>query len=307
MLIYTIHNLKVVVDKGEYMIDLNTHTSYSDGTWNLKKLLSEAEKAKIEVLSITDHDSINSYNELEKINVKEIFKGNIIPGIEFSTVFDGVSFHLLAYDFDYKKLDKFVYENYENKQPDLKEEFNYMIESCKKNNIKIGNIEYKESDGWPVNIIFPEIKKHQENKKFFKTEEWNDIDIFYNSCVTNKNFPLFVDFSIHYPEANTVAKAVRNAGGKLFIAHIFKYNLENSIEFLDILKQNNIIDGVEVYHSTFTDEQVSILEKYCINNNLLMSGGSDCHGEKRADRKIGKGYCNLNISKEVLNEWNINI
>jgi len=35
-----------------------------------------------------------------------------------------------------------------------------------------------------------------------------------------------------------------------------------------------------------------------------MSGGSDCHGEKKANRKIGKGYGNLNISEEILNDWN---
>lgn len=285
------------------MIDLHTHTNYSDGTWNLKKLLEEAEKANIEVLSITDHDTISSYKELEKINIKEIFKGNIITGVEFSTVFDGVMFHLLAYNFDYKKLNSFIFSNYENKKPNLKKEFNYMIESCRKNNIKIGNLEYEEHKGWPIDIIFPEIKKHEENKKYFKKEEWEDIDVFYNSCVTNKKFPVFVDFSIHYPKANTVADAVRTAGGKLFVAHVFKYHLEDTIGFLDKLNKNNIIDGIEVYHSSFSEEQVKVLEKYCNENNLLMSGGSDCHGEKKQNRKIGKGYGNLNISKGILNNW----
>jgi PHP C-terminal domain protein len=285
------------------MIDLHTHTNYSDGTWNLKKLLEEAEKANIEVLSITDHNTVNGYKELEKINVKEIFKGNIMTGVEFSTVFDGVMFHLLAYDFELKKLNKFIFDNYENKKLNLKKEFNYMIESCKKNNIKIGTLEYEEHKGWPIDIIFPEIKKYEENKKYFKNEEWENIDVFYNSCVTNKKFPVFVDFSIHYPNANIVADAVRNADGKLFVAHVFKYHLEDSISFLDILKQNYIIDGVEVYHSSFSEEQIEILEKYCKKNNLLMSGGSDCHGEKKQNRKIGKGYGNLNINKEILNNW----
>lgn len=34
-----------------------------------------------------------------------------------------------------------------------------------------------------------------------------------------------------------------------------------------------------------------------------MSGGSDCHGDKKADRKIGIGYGNLNIDKEILKSW----
>ena len=285
------------------MIDLHTHTNYSDGTWDLKTLLENAEKSNIEVLSITDHDTIKSYKELEKTDVKNIFKGNIIPGVEFSTVFDGVMFHLLAYDFDYKKLDDFIFKNYESKKLDLQKEFKFMIESCKRNNIKLGELEYEESKGWPIDIIFPEIKKYEENKKYFKQKEWDDIDIFYNSCVTNKNFPVFVDFSIHYPKANIVADAVRNAGGKLFVAHVFKYHLENTIDFLELLRKNNIIDGVEVYHSIFSEEEIKILERYCIDNNLLMSGGSDCHGEEKTDRKIGIGYGNLNISKDILKLW----
>lgn len=288
------------------MIDLHAHTNYSDGTWNLTKLLEEAENAGIEILSITDHDSINSYIELENTNIKEKFSGKIIPGIEFSTVFDGVMFHLLAYDFDYKKLKKFISDNYENKKPNLKKEFDYMYNSCKINSLKIDDLEYNEDKGWPIDIIFPEIKKYEENRKYFKEEEWNNVDVFFNSCVTNKNFPVFVDFSIHYPNAKVVADAVRYAGGKLFVAHVFKYHLNDTTGFLNNLKENKIIDGVEVYHSSFTEEQMKYLDNYCKENSLLISGGSDCHGEKKVDRKIGTGYGNLNINKEILQNWNCN-
>lgn len=285
------------------MIDLHTHTNFSDGTWNSKEILEQAQTANIEVLSITDHDTIKVYKELENIDVKKYYTGKIIPGIEFSTVYDGVRFHLLAYDFDCKKIENWIYEKYENKKIDLNKEFECIVESCKKNNIKIGNITYDENKGWPVDAIFPEIKKYEENKKYFRDEDWNDINVFFNSFVTDKNFPVFVDFSIHYPKADEVVNQVRKAGGKTFIAHVFKYNLEDTISFLDNLKENNIIDGVEVYHSIFTEEQTKQLENYCKNNNLLISGGSDCHGAKKPDRKIGIGYGNLNIKKEILNNW----
>ena len=285
------------------MIDLHTHTNYSDGTWSLKKLLEEAEKSKIEILSITDHDTIKAYQELKSFDYEKIYSGEIINGIEFNTVYDGVSFHLLAYDFDDKEIEKWIYENYEIKTPNLKKEFDFMINSCKKNNLKIGDLEYEESKGWPIDIIYPEIKKYEENKRFFKVEEWNDIDKFYNSCITNKKFPVFVDFSIHYPTADIVAKMVRKCGGKLFIAHPFRYSLDDTIGFLNVLKDNKIIDGIEVYYSKHTDEQMCILENYCKRNNLLISGGSDCHGEKKIDRKIGIGYGNLNINKDILKNW----
>lgn len=43
-----------------------------------------------------------------------------------------------------------------------------MIESCKKNNVKIGNLEYEEYKGWPIDIIFPEIKNMKKIKNILK-------------------------------------------------------------------------------------------------------------------------------------------
>lgn len=194
-------------------------------------------------------------------------------------------------------------KNYENKKPNLDVEFNIMMNSCKKNNIIIDDLKYDAKDGWPIDIIFPEIKKHEENKKYFTVDEWNNIDVFFNSCITNREFPVFVDFSIHYPNAKVVSDEVKKAGGKLFLAHVYKYNLKGPLEFINSLKKDNLIDGVEVYHSSFLDEQTETLEKYCTENKLLMSGGSDCHGEKKPDRKIGTGYNNLNISSKILENW----
>ena len=55
-------------------------------------------------------------------------------------------------------------------------------------------------------------------------------------------------------------------------------------------------------HTNYSDGTWN-LKKYGRDNNLFMSGGSDCHGDKKADRKIGIGYGNLNIDKEILKSW----
>ena len=122
------------------MIDLHTHTKYSDGTWNVKELLKNAENANVEILSITDHDTVSAYKEMKEYDYKKYFSGKIIKGIEFSTVYDGVFFHLLAYDFDTVKMEEFLKSNY--KKPNLDKEFNYMMNSCKKNNVIIDDINY---------------------------------------------------------------------------------------------------------------------------------------------------------------------
>ena len=59
------------------MIDLHTHTRYSDGTDSVAELLSNAESKKLNIISITDHNTALAYNELKKMNYKQYYTGEI--------------------------------------------------------------------------------------------------------------------------------------------------------------------------------------------------------------------------------------
>ena len=52
------------------MIDLNTHTKHSDGTDKCIELLQKAQEQGLDIISITDHNTVDAYFELEKINIK---------------------------------------------------------------------------------------------------------------------------------------------------------------------------------------------------------------------------------------------
>lgn len=284
------------------MVDLHTHTIYSDGTWNVKKLLEEAKKNGVTLLSITDHDLVDAYLELRKNDYSKFFSGKIIPGCEFDCVFDNIKIELLGYNFDIDKMNLWLQEKYsKNKNEDLLKEFQILINACKKNNIIIDEIEYDVKMGWPVDCIYKLIRKYPENKNKFLDKEWNDISYFFRCCTCNVDFPLFIDFSFIYPNAKEVSECIRKLGGKVFIAHLYKYPLSNYKKYLDELVKSNIIDGIEVYYSKFSDEQINFLENYCKDNKLLMSGGTDCHCEKDSYRKIGIGYGNMNIKEDIVN------
>ncbi len=55
------------------MIDLHMHTKYSDGTDDIINFLQKAEKSNLEILSITDHNTVKAYYELDKLNIKDYF------------------------------------------------------------------------------------------------------------------------------------------------------------------------------------------------------------------------------------------
>ena len=79
------------------MIDLHMHTNNSDGTDSTEELLLNAEKNKLNIISITDHDSIEAYYDIEKNNLRNL-------GAELKTHYNKVPIEVLAYGVDYTKL-----------------------------------------------------------------------------------------------------------------------------------------------------------------------------------------------------------
>ena len=79
----------------EKIIDLHTHTLFSDGRESIENLLKMAQERNIEILSITDHDSIYVYDVLKENNSIKI-----ITGVELSAFYKGNIIHVLGYGFD---------------------------------------------------------------------------------------------------------------------------------------------------------------------------------------------------------------
>ena len=289
------------------MIDLHSHTTYSDGTWSVKELLEKAEEKKIEILSITDHDTAKAHVELrENPELRDIFSGKIKIGAELNCAFDGKRIEALAYDFDLAKVQEWLENRYSKEKVNerLVEEFNDFCDICKRKGVRIEeNLKYNPNTEYPVDVIYDSIKKFDENKDKFTKEQWEDSGVFFRTCTIDPNFILYRDFSKQEVPLEKITNLIHENGGKVFIAHLFKYKIDEPMKLLDKMVKQNLLDGVEVYHSSFNEEQMELLKKYCEDNNLLMSGGSDCHGERKPGRKLGVGYDNLNISKDIINNW----
>lgn len=76
-------------------IDLHCHSTHSDGTWGVKRLLKEANNKKVQGFAITDHDTLAGSQEAF-LN-KNTFKGKLISGMEVSTNVRDINVHFLAY------------------------------------------------------------------------------------------------------------------------------------------------------------------------------------------------------------------
>ncbi|MEC4019257.1 PHP domain-containing protein [Streptomyces sp. H27-D2] len=78
-------------------IDLHTHSTASDGTDTPAELVRNAAAAGLDVVALTDHDTVGGYEEA----IRALPAGlTLVTGAELSCRIDGVSMHMLAYLFD---------------------------------------------------------------------------------------------------------------------------------------------------------------------------------------------------------------
>lgn len=294
------------------MIDLHMHTTYSDGTDSVKEILKKANDTFLEVISITDHNSCKAYFEMESYNIKEIYKGNIIVGCEFTTSFDNRLIEILGYGFDYKKMNEYLGKFYKdyliskrtniiyNRLLDKIEELGLEFHFPREKDKKFSNEFFERG-------IYDELVKYDNNKKLLKEDIWNSFSNFYRKGLTNPNSKIFINKTEFYPSIKEIIGIIHKCGGIAILAHPYQYKFSDTEEFLDKIYKENNIDGIECFYTTFNETQINYLLDFAKKNKLLVSGGSDYHGTRKENHNMGVGRGNLNIDRGILIDWNIKL
>ena len=288
------------------MIDLHVHTKYSDGIDDFKDILKIAESKKIKILSITDHDNCDFYEKIKDINISDYYSGKIIKGIELKTVVKGIPIELLGYGIDVEYINKKLNKIYtENREKDFTIMERLHI-NCLKIGVKVDEdvIEkYDHSYRYATTYLHENITRYEENRKFILSDKaWNDSTSFYRKYMSDPNSHFYISNHDLLPDCTTIINLIKEAGGLVFVPHIYIYG-ENSNMILEELTNNYNIDGMECYYSHFTDEQTKYLINYCHEHNLYISGGSDYHGLGKNGIDLGTGLGNLNIPDNIVDNW----
>lgn len=288
--------------KGIVMIDLHIHSNYSGGKNNLIKILQIAEKRNVSIISITDNNTCEAYAELKELSEERFYSGKIIPGCEFSTIVNNVPIELIGYNIDTDLVQDKISKLYLPKKDYNIYETNLIIEKCIEKGlvINVHNIIYDAEKERGKRAVFDEIKRHLENKRFISAEAWDNARTFLLTYTSNPNSDFFVDFSGLIPSYKQIVQLIKQCGGKVFMPHIFKYN-ENSMDVLETLISESMLDGIEGYYPYYSNEQHRFALEFAQKNNLYISGGSDSHGTP--DSEIGIGRSNLNIPEEIITPW----
>ena len=290
------------------MIDLHMHTTYSDGTESCTTVLKKCQEKNLNYISITDHNTALAYEELEKLDVKSLFAGKIIPGIELNTKALNIPIEILGYGIDYKKMNELVKDVYIPAEERNKIEVKRLYDKCIEAGILLNQncLDNYKPEMFASIFFHNEITKHEENKKLLSPEAWDSSKIFYRQYMSDPKTKLYVEMDDFVPDFETASNLVRQAGGLVFIPHIFEYK-KNAEPILSYILDNFDIDGIECYYTTFTQDQHDRLLKLCNERNLFISGGSDFHGKIKPDVDIGVGYGNMQIPDSIIDSWKNNV
>ncbi len=294
------------------MIDLHMHSVYSDGENTVIELLEKAQINKLEYISITDHDNCSAYTELNNIDIQKYYSGTVIPGIEIKCSINGRLIEVLGYKFNIEKMKKWIEEFYKDKSKEKLQQkyFNLLYEKSLKMGLTLSPKEmvvFNNKTDWASLAIYKEIKKHPENQKKVPDDFWEEFNTFSKKYCGNKEHILYINKEEDYPSIQEAINAIKNSEGMVFLPHLFIYKwVDNPEKFINDILKTYSIDGIECYHSDFSEENIIYLKELCKKRNYFMSGGSDYHGKNKPGIEMAVGKGNLKITADIVKDW-INI
>lgn len=285
------------------MIDLHLHTNHSDGTDTVTELLEKAEQQNLEIISITDHDTVDGYEELKNSEIRNKFKGEIITGVELKAIYNNHNIEILGYGIDIQKMKIYKCENLQEK---ILEHFKQVADKYKIKYDKDLKIDQERSKIFASFTFAENILQYQENISLLDKLGEKELteDNFFRKCESNSNSIFYFDASKYIRDINDIIKDIHDAGGLVFLAHAYEYRFKDTKGEIENIIKTTSIDGFECQHPIFSEEQKREIIQLCQKYNKYMSGGSDYHAKNKPDIQMGTGKNNnVHIDKQFVENW----
>lgn len=248
------------------MIDLHIHSLFSDGTNSVEEIIDKALKLGLTQIAITDHNNIDGAVLAEK---KALI--DTVVGVELTSEYNDVEVHLLGYfpnKSDYKNTKFIIKEGIANKRIAIMQ----TIENLNEMGIDIKVTELAEFGKGTINRVH--ICKAMMKHGYIQT-----VNEGFEKYVGD-NCPAYV--SGKRTTLKEAIDAIHKDGGLAVIAHPYEYDEFDSID--NFLYENiDLIDGIECFHPSANKKQSLHLIKIAKDNNKIITGGSDFHGENKTN------------------------
>lgn len=268
-------------------IDLHTHSWFSDGTKSPKELVRQASNSGVTAIAITDHDTMDGVEEALAASTE--FGVEVVPGLEISVMHQGKALHILGYYMDSANHE--LAQALATLQEARDGRNNEIIAKLQGLGINATALELKEISG-VGQTGRPHIAKLLMNHGMVRSipqafDEYLKKD-------AKAYVPRFA-----YSAEDAIA-LITGAGGLAVLAH--PVQVDKTLSFLStllpVLKSYGL-EGIEAYYPTQSKKMRKRINRFAIENDLLLTGGSDYHGDIRPGTRLAGGN-NVYVPPELL-------
>jgi len=250
--------------------DLHTHTTASDGTVTPAGLVALALDRGLDVLAITDHDSVEGLAA-----AAEAASGTsllLISGVELSAVHEGRDVHVLGYFVDAE--DRRLLGHLTDLRAARTRRARSMVDALVEAGYDVTLDEVLAlSDGGAIG------RSHIARALVRKGHADTVADAF--GRLIGRGRPFYVGKDVRSPDE--VVGVINDAGGLAVLAHPAVSGVEDLIGPL----QEIGLAGVEAYHADHSAEQRARLVALARQGGLLVTGGTDYHGPHAPNPDVG--------------------
>ena len=270
------------------MIDLHTHSTYSDGTLTPTELIALANRVGVSAIALCDHNTVAGLPEF--LRAAENTDVVAVPGIEFSTDYEGTELHILALFIqpeDYEPvtalLERMVAE---------KEQSNLaLIQALKYAGIVLDYSAIKA--GTPNGQVNRAVIAAEMVRRGY----CGSIKEAFSRWLSPKRGFFTPPKRLDVFE---VLRFIRSRGAVSVLAHPFLNLDEGKLRVFIQEARDWGLNGMEVFYPLFDEEKTQLAEVISEEFDLLKSGGSDFHGANKPDISLGTGKENLWIPNQIL-------
>jgi len=257
------------------LADLHTHTTASDGGLDPKELIKRAKKYSLDMLSITDHDTLSAYENLSNYSSANI---TLVPGIEFSTQWRSQEIHVIGLNID-------LFSSVLKEGVIIQQQ--YRVERAERIADKLVSL--------GIDDPLPRVREIASNKNIgrlhfaqhlIETGHVRDFNQAFDKYL-RKGKPAY--YKQCWSALAEIIEWIKSAGGTSILTHPAKYKLTRT-KLLELV--SDFCDagghGLEVVTGKQTAEIIGNLASLCEQRNLLASCGSDFHTPDLSWSELGQ-------------------
>lgn len=271
------------------MIDLHTHSTYSDGTDTPEQLIEKAASKGITTIALCDHDTVAGIQQF--IDYAAKFHIHAISGIEISAEWISGECHILGLGIDHTSPEV---KSYLSELKESRDERNIRI--CQKLNTQGISISIEEVAAEAGGDIIA--RPHIANV-LVKKGICSSIDDAFTKYLARGAAAHVKRLRLSPLDAISFLK---NNNASVFLAHPSKLHLpvDEFRKFIQTLIPIGL-DGLEVFTPYSTDDDIEQYLTLCKEFGMKISGGSDYHGSNKQDHYLGYYRTDKAIPVEYIN------